>query len=36
MICALLLSAASLLWLQTTGNRDAVSDLQEEPRLRPA
>jgi sugar phosphate permease len=36
MICALLLSAASLLWLQNTGTRDAASKLREEPRLRPA
>jgi sugar phosphate permease len=36
MICALLLSAASLLWLQTTGSQSSVHDLQEEPALRPA
>jgi sugar phosphate permease len=36
MIGALLLSAASLLWLQTTSNRGARRGLHEEPRLRPA
>jgi sugar phosphate permease len=36
MIAALLLSAASLLWLQTTSRRSEQRDLHEEPRLRPA
>jgi sugar phosphate permease len=36
MIAALLLSAASLLWLQTTTRRGEQRGRQEEPRLRPA
>lgn len=36
MIAALVLSAASLFWLQTTSSRGEQRGLQEEPRLRPA